>query len=427
MNTKKIAGLCFASIVLVLFFQNCGQAGFENEDNSASTSSVDPKFKNLPFPYEISVNQVAYMSCPLSATGVNDQFFTFRAGAYENLEAPIDALGLRISGVKLSDAYFTAFTQAANSFPAAVRKDKLATALSTVPNAYAQPFLSVRAKTETKHSPFFGPGSTEIQQRSMLAPLNEMAYTQTFRDAYAELPGKTVGFFNLAKFTTGSKLKSVSGAITLPAQEAQLQSLKSLLINQYLTVGLVDPDAQVPGFSSPLPHGPDASGSLMYGQGLSFYFERPRVFYNASATNALQINQEVDLATGSQTSATWDCSRRFKIVPQDVKDSLMYAPNGTATPICPSELYTDLNSSVAKRQTYQLLRRFLNTEAWEINVTRGCVVPKINGCYANSQNVVYDEAYFATPNPAASPRQSAGCGGAGQYQCPHYLTLCVRR
>lgn len=427
-HAKKIAALVGASILLVVFFQNCGQAGFENEDPlSGELSSVDPKFKNLPFPYDISVNQVAYMSCPMNGTALNDQMFTFRVGAYENNEALANSMGISVAGVKLRDDYFTSFTQAASVYPADKRKDKLATALSTVSNTYAQPFLSLRSKSETKNSPFFGSGSTAIQQRSMIGPLSDMAYTQAFRDNYDALPGKTIGFFNLAKFTAGSKLKSLSGAITVPSQESQLQALKSLLINQYLTVGLVNPDKEVPGFASPLPHGPDSGADHMYGKGLSIYFEKPRTFYNASATNALAIGQEIDLATGTQIGATWDCSRRFKIVPQDVKDSLMWIGGAATTAICPSELYTELNNSLAKRQTYHLLRRFLNPEAWDINVTRGCVVPKINGCYANSQNVVYDEFYFATPNPSVTPRQSAGCGGSGQYQCPHYLTLCIRR
>ena len=44
---------------------NCAQTGSGLSTNESSSDSgyVDPQFKNLPFPYSITANQLAYMSC----------------------------------------------------------------------------------------------------------------------------------------------------------------------------------------------------------------------------------------------------------------------------------------------------------------------------------------------------------------------------
>lgn len=85
-------GLVLGMGVVLVFFQNCGKAGMEGEDlNSLLSESPDSKkFKAAPFPFDISINQVAYMTCPAtreppaSAEDVDSPFFTVRVGAFDN-------------------------------------------------------------------------------------------------------------------------------------------------------------------------------------------------------------------------------------------------------------------------------------------------------------------------------------------------------
>lgn len=98
-------GLMLGMGVLLVFFQNCGKAGMEGEDfNSLLSESPDSKkFKAAPFPFDISINQVAYMTCPAtrdpaaSAEDVDSPFFTVRVGAFDNtsLAARYPAFGAK--------------------------------------------------------------------------------------------------------------------------------------------------------------------------------------------------------------------------------------------------------------------------------------------------------------------------------------------
>lgn len=88
-------GLIFSSISLLFVFQNCGKAGGDGESDSASSLLAETpevkKYKAAPFPYDVNVNQIAYMTCPAVAkspgVGTEDldsPFFTLRAGAFDN-------------------------------------------------------------------------------------------------------------------------------------------------------------------------------------------------------------------------------------------------------------------------------------------------------------------------------------------------------
>jgi hypothetical protein len=74
------------------------------------------------------------------------------------------------------------------------------------------------------------------------------------------------------------------------------------------------------------------------------------------------------------------------------------------------------------------LRRFLPANQWDINISRRCIVPKVddNSCY-QSPPIVYDDFFFPAAQADPNMGQYTGCGVNGQYQCAAYLTLCVRR
>lgn len=87
-------GLIFSAISLLFVFQNCGKAGSDGSDDAASLLATSPemkKYKAAPFPFDVNLNQVAYMTCPAVAkntvAGTEDldsPFFTVRGGAFDN-------------------------------------------------------------------------------------------------------------------------------------------------------------------------------------------------------------------------------------------------------------------------------------------------------------------------------------------------------
>ena len=85
-------GLIAASTVLLLFFQNCGKSAKDSDELSslaADTPEVK-KYKAAGFPYDVNINQLAFMTCPAAGTSkafgedIDNPFFTFRVGAFDN-------------------------------------------------------------------------------------------------------------------------------------------------------------------------------------------------------------------------------------------------------------------------------------------------------------------------------------------------------
>src|SRR6185312_136536 len=104
----------------------------------------------------------------------------------------------------------------------------------------------------------------------------------------------------------------------------------------------------------------------------------------------------------------------------------------TKVPACPVESYGDLYdpNHPERPAILNALRRFLPASQWDINVTRGCIVPYVaDACYqqvSSTAPIIYDEYFFPTTNLNAL--QFSGCGyGTNQFQCANYLTMCLRQ
>lgn len=87
-------GLGVSSLALLLVFQNCGKAGGDGDSDSSSLlkpSSEMTKFQAAPFPYDVNVNQVSFMTCPKAGEkpvqlteDLDSPFYSIRVGAYDN-------------------------------------------------------------------------------------------------------------------------------------------------------------------------------------------------------------------------------------------------------------------------------------------------------------------------------------------------------
>lgn len=75
-----------------MFFQNCAPSDM-NGDSTESLLADSPdvkKYKAAPFPFDVNINQVAFMTCPVASKSmtlgedVESPFFTLRVGAFDN-------------------------------------------------------------------------------------------------------------------------------------------------------------------------------------------------------------------------------------------------------------------------------------------------------------------------------------------------------
>jgi hypothetical protein len=488
------AAIAMVGVLSIVFlFQNCGKAGFENSqalDEASTEQTVDPKLASLPFPYQISVNQIAHMSCPMSVPNANVQspYFSWKVGAFDNpSDQPTAQLSIRSAGLQLRSEFLTEWTQVSGKFTPTTQKDKMTEALRNLPSvANARLQLSFR-KTNTPRKDLMtlatGGASPTV---NFLAPVSDAEIASQFVET-------SDGMFNLFPNVSDFYSRFLEAKVLVPSSlGAYDAALRANYDASFLALGFVKEDS-----NDLISAGTD--DRYAYGKGFRVHFGVTNTHQGTSiypSSDSLAAVEEYDLETGARTAGVaWDCSYRFKIVrPSDryntayranhfvVTNNTCPTPaqtgdfcespidarfgippyvfggqcpsnrklvqNTTRCPeqysaVCPHEPYTanlsDPSPSLRDDGIYhpsypnrpailQALRRFLPADQWDINVSRKCIVPKVedNTCY-QSGKIVYDEMFF--PEASANPNAGlySGCGVNGQYPCASYLTLCIRR
>lgn len=489
--------LTIFTVSLTLFlFQNCGKAGFENtidSEDQASTASLDPNFESLGFPYEISVNQIAHMSCAMNSTVAaqsTNPYFSWKVGAFDNTsEMPTSSWGIRASGLQISESFRSAWAKVAPSYAPAIQKDKLEEALKTLPSVAAMRVtLGFRNTSTPKTTPMNLPSGAVSPSTYFLAPLSD----DNIAARYSE---NQTGVFHTFPEVIDASQRFLEAKLTLPSQLGAIDSaLRANYDASYLTIGFSKEDSTE--LLSP------SDERYAYGKGFRVRFGVTNPHTGTTqypSSDSLTAVEEYDLATGARTtSALWDCSYRFKIVMPADRYKPMYrqnnfslidglCPGGNPTAlgdycqsnvnsafglppaafggqcpsnralvrnvyrcneqyyaVCPDEPYTantsDTRPALRNDGLYHpnypnrpailhLMRRFLPADKWDINVSRGCIVPKTEdtSCYSSSSKVVYDEMFFTGTEANADAGIYSGCGVSGQYPCAAYVTMCIRR
>ncbi|PWU13649.1 MAG: hypothetical protein C5B49_14295 [Bdellovibrio sp.] len=88
----QLSSLLIFGLGTLFSFQNCGSNDSTSDAPSSFTGGTNNNFSSAPYPYDISFNQIAFMSCSQTTGGggtvmpddLDNPFFTFRAGAYDN-------------------------------------------------------------------------------------------------------------------------------------------------------------------------------------------------------------------------------------------------------------------------------------------------------------------------------------------------------
>lgn len=498
MKRIGIVGAILAMSAMVVLFQNCGKAGFENSDfasNLGSAVEIDPKLAQLPFPYQVSVNQIAHMSCPITRTnpGTNSPYFSWKVGAFDNPStSPSARLNIRTSGLQLTPEFMAEWNRVSQSFNPSIRESKLVEALTSLPSiANTRLQMSFRSTFSPQKELMLLPSGEQTAVQSLMAPLTSSGVVDVFKSGVTT---PVHAFPNVADFSS----RFLEGQMIVPsAYGTQTLALRANYDSSYLALGFAKDSENAEGSNDLI--GPSSDERYAYGKGFRIHFGKANPHVGTTlypSSDSLAVVEEYDLETGNRTAGVgWDCSYKFKIVkPVDAlkymyKRDHFVRPGGNcpsapvtseycASPVdsnfgihpslfpggrcpsnrpliasrphcderyvftCPPEPYAENPNSpnLYEREDgiyhsrhpqrpaiLHALRRFLPGNQWDINVSRRCIVPKVddNACYS-SPNIVYDEVFFPGAG-MASLGIYEGCGVNNQYECAAYLTLCVRR
>lgn len=399
------ASILVGIFALMMFFQNCSSAvPFGTVDRFASLVESDV------FPYEVSVDQVAYMSCSEQENVPQDgTFFTFKVGAYRN------------GGLRVTEEF---------------RNEVIRLNDESVVNALMQNFASTGSRLQLAIRPIDNlqliyltenNGQDGLQGEdfyNIFTTIGDQAFTSMLW--YME-PGDYLRYWPGAQFDSDYRLEGTMRFLDSELIEGDLRNFmnnRGVLAVTFSEEG--DTIARGPGSQSG-----DAKSLAkeVYGVALSPRFKQPLAPGGGSPgaampSRVLSSVQEiiVDRRRNGTVPGTWSCpdQLQFKIVlPQDAliynEEAVVTGTRCGMTPD-PVQLSADLKA----------IRQSLPSEDWYVDLTRRCVVPKperttAGSCYGKNSNIEQTHIinYDAYQN---------GCGfGTERGLCPHFVSICVKQ
>lgn len=431
----KFGSVAAVVVLGAIGFQNCGKAGFDSGDASGLTLSSSTT-DSFPFAFDAAFDQITYNSCFGAGTTARPGFFTLMAGAYG-----------ASAGVKIKSDFFTYMRSSGNIKPdpdyGYVTKTQMKMFLaSSTTNTESVPQMAIR----TRGSP------QQVRTPSAVAPVDGLDYISMLGDLTDDrwmdpLINNETGatqFFNLAP----SLMRNLEAKISYNKDEGLAQGIRDdLTLNSQLALTF-KARSDVGVASDARAVDPTTDLNKVYGRGYNLTFEPVVAPYTALyghgsspykfiPNNILTSITEVNLADTTKASVRWSCPASLRYVIVRVADH----PNATAGEFCPTDPFSYMTngytaidgtavSAADYRREYEIVRRSLKTEFWDISVKFKCAVPKINSgeCYppetgaAANFGIEYDQTqpcYQALPgiaytNPIPTKR------------CAQYVSICVR-
>ncbi len=366
--------------LLLLVFQNCADPEVASQSSSVSINN---------FPYDASVDHIAYMSCKSDAQLdlKNEMYFSFKVAALrEN------------SGLRFADN----FQKIIKTYDATQIAGVLANSSDVIG---AQLQLHVHARDLQ--------GEAEgLEPTKILYPLDSGLIVQEF----AALDSET-SRFNFLTQVPGLIDRRFEGAVGL--RGFYPHNIKSLFNDSDAILSLTYSSEDLYDSSSELIRPISSDPSRAFGVGFSLGFD--------ATSRKITSVEEIDLETkDTQPADRWVCpsALQFKIVrQQDVQDVQARAASGKFQgALVPDVIFgmSDYEVSLIKR-----VRELIDPEKskWYVDLRRGAIIPKAppssNDCYTSSegQNATFPIDYYSDTN----------CGTAqSEVNCPHYMTICVR-
>lgn len=431
-------------MALSVAFQNCGKAGFDGQEQ-LSSDFLSTDTADLKFAFDATFDQITYNSCTGNLVAGRPGFFTLMAGAY-------DVGGVKVTTEFLEHARTSGFIKPV--YPATeITDEQIKIALANSPgNMEARPQLAIRTRGNPQQvrTPLDNAGNSQNPVEgdgyvTMLGDLTDDRWMDPLirpKDAGgARAPDGTVSrYFNLAP---GGQ-RSLEGTITYNQNEGAAQGMR----NDFSSAGMLAltfkmrSDLGLPEYARPV----DSSDlKKVHGHGYMLGFESAltpytRRYISSSSpgnvphvwnpNNLLTSVQEVDLRETSKISGTWQCpeARRYLIVRNQDKlthcppDPYGYMFNGIPSKGVSAEVY---------RREYEIVRRSLKAEYWDVSVEFRCASPKLpttdGECYAAdaiNAGIEYDQRFPCYQN-TTEMRDMYGANPP-QKRCAQYVSICNR-
>lgn len=435
-----ILGLC-----VVLSFQNCSDL-----DNSSVVTLTDVErsvFENLPFAYDLKIDQLSYMSCSGPSANQDSRSFTLKAGGF----FPGSGVGLRSSFAATMQNYNA--DAKVRSLAVSARNDQAGVVMSLRPRTDLQNYLLPReAPVESVLDKMM------FREEVGLVLSNERVAKQLFAlgpDSYLNYVAGVPGLFN----------KAFEGKITIANESGTENSIRNFLRNSYYLafnfaepVGVQSEERPYNFVRSPYDtlSGDSRARSSVFGLGYVLNFQQSEPAMTTSPQRAMTVSNAVNLENSSVVAESWNCNERFVIVrPDDAAratfNPTMASPGGTQQ-VCDTRPDA-IPTSLAEERRWERIRNILPVEDWYVNLPcpggsgpqpagcspgipkPGCIIPKGDDfCYnpaelfpsndANIRVAYYRNEGLNMNNPAIT--YNGNCGPGTNFMCPHIVTICYK-
>jgi hypothetical protein len=186
MKSKILVSILTTGILasLLFAFQNCGKAGFDQGEGLEASDEQDllSSLKDLPFAYDVHLNQFAYMSCPVQGSSSSSGAqFTFKLGGFNNKGTPAEGFISEKGGLALNSKFLEAFENSQSREPLSIQESRLKDVLRL--HKYhkdVQPFLSFRSRAETRSYMFETDKKLSTEKAYLLGNLSDPQFIDTF-------------------------------------------------------------------------------------------------------------------------------------------------------------------------------------------------------------------------------------------------------
>lgn len=431
--------LAVVGFFLILTFQNCSDL-----DNTSAITLTDVErsaLLDLPFAYDMKIDQMAYMSCSGLYASQDARSFTIKAGGY----FPGSGVGLR-SNYLSQIQNFNADARA-RSLGISTRNDQAGVVMSLRSRSNFQDYLDPASQ------------SGEIPIAKMMFDEAQGLLLSNERVAKQLIAlGAGGNYLNYAAGLPGLFNKSFDGVLRIANDSVTEDQLRSILKNShYITLGYAEPLGLQPS-SKPYSYlrspydtlsGDTRAKTSIFGTGYVANFQQFDPVMTTSPPRVMTISNAVNLENNSFQSEQWDCSERFVVVrPEDASrltfDLTPANPNDTVfAQVCDTRS-DDVPLNSLEQLRWDRIRNILPVEDWYVNLPSapsgvskpGCIVPKSSDfCYDMSElnpngNPNVKIAYYSgedLDDTTLGITYNKTCGPGTMFACPHIVTICYKK
>lgn len=408
----RVGGGLLASLLLALFFQNCGKAGFDAQldeqsmSSSASNASLVAKYgealaakvEAIPFSFEASFDTITYNSCAESQLKSAPGFFTLKAGAYAD------------GGIRIKDDYFNYADATFKPIYPETRltEDQYKEYLADAPaNAKISPNMAIRVKNSL--SDVFALNKS-VTLGSDVVPMVGVLTDPLVMDAYGSY-GTTAKYFPFSP-----EQKTMEATWTYNDNETYASYVRNQIFmnSGMLALTFMKEGEDVNMIRSPASAYPYRTA---YGKGYSLTFApKPGAASNPSRILAQVL--ESDLSSPGKGIRQWNCSRQYYVISTIDQNNF--------PTLCPSHTIDEIQGSATIRAELAIARRHLRADQWDVNVIKRCVVPKSGtSCYKEQQVSGAPVVEYDMNRECFRTDKSDYLSGVPNSACMHFITMCT--